>query len=353
MIILIPSYEPDRKLLGLLDSLSGEQVVIVDDGSGPHYAHWFTAAQRLGAIVIHHDINRGKGEALRTGFGYIAEHFPDEPVVCADSDGQHSPTDIARVAEALNTGDADMVLGVRQFTGKVPLRSRFGNAVTALLFRVATGSAMADTQTGLRAYPARMLGWLRRIEGDRFEYELKALLLASRQGLRVQQVPIETIYLDDNASSHFRPIRDSWLIYRPLLSFIASSLLGFTIDFALLSALLALTGSVTFSVIGARLVSATVNFTVNRRYVFANGHPLSVRETLPRYAALALVILAGNLALMWALVPLLGAGVAKILTEVTLLVLSYVVQATRVFVRRPRERKDAPLNEPQQSLCKD
>lgn len=353
MVILIPSYEPDRKLLTLLDDLAGEQIVIVDDGSGPRFAHWFAAAERLGATVVHHQTNRGKGQALRTGFGYIAGHLPDEPVICADSDGQHTPADIAKVAEALHTSDADIVLGVRTFTDKVPLRSRFGNSVTALLFRAATGSAIGDTQTGLRGYPARMLDWLCGIQGDRFEYELKALLLASRQGLRVQQVPIETIYLDDNASSHFRPIRDSWMIYRPLLSFIGSSLLGFVIDWTLLSVLLTLTGSLAFSIIGARVVSASVNFTVNRRYVFAEGRPLSVRETLPKYAALAGIILAGNLALMWILVPLVGAAVAKILTELTLLGLSYVVQATRVFAHRPARRHDHLPQAQRQPVCKD
>lgn len=334
MIILIPSYEPDRKLLNLLEMLHGAQVVVVDDGSGPRYAHWFTAAEKLGATVLHHDFNWGKGQALRTGFEHIARHFPDEPVVCADSDGQHTPEDIARVCDALEAGDADMVLGVREFSGKVPLRSRFGNSVTKLLFRATTGMAISDTQTGLRAYPARMLTWLCDVSGDRFEYELRALLLASRQGLKVQQVPVETIYLDDNSSSHFRPVRDSWLIYRPLLSFMGSSLLGFLIDFSLLSILLWLTGSLVFSVVGARVVSATVNYTVNRQYVFAGSKPLPVRETLPGYAGLAIVILAGNLALMWLLTPLIGASFAKILTEVTLLAISYVVQATKVFAQK-------------------
>ncbi|MCB0885193.1 MAG: bifunctional glycosyltransferase family 2/GtrA family protein [Propionibacteriaceae bacterium] len=337
MVILIPSDEPDRKLLALLEDLPDQNIVIVDDGSGSRYAHWFAAAERTGADVVHHRVNRGKGQALRTGFDYITRHFPGESVICADSDGQHTPSDIAKVAETLERTGADMVLGVRKFTGTVPLRSRLGNSVTTWLFRAATGLSVSDTQTGLRAYPARMLGWLSTVEGDRFEYELNALLLASKRGLQVEQVTIETIYLDDNASSHFRPIRDSWLIYRPLLGFIGSSLLGFVVDCTVLALLLAIGGSLTLSVIGARLVSATVNYTVNRRYVFARGRPLTVRETLPGYVALATVILVGNLILMWTLTPLTGAAVAKILTEVALLTLSYIVQATWVFAHRHRD----------------
>ena len=59
MIILISSYQPDRRLLELLEALGNQQVLVVDDGSGPAYAHWFIAAQRLGAGVIHHGHNCG------------------------------------------------------------------------------------------------------------------------------------------------------------------------------------------------------------------------------------------------------------------------------------------------------
>jgi len=349
MVILIPSYEPDRRLLTLLTHLSGQQIVIVDDGSSQRYAHWFAAAERLGCTVIHHRINRGKGKALRTGFEYIARHFPGEPVVCADGDGQHTPADITKVADALDDGDPNMVLGVREFSGKVPLRSRIGNAATRSLFRAATGLAISDTQTGLRAYPARMLSWLCTIDGDRFDYELILLVRASQQGMRVRQVPIKTVYEDGNASSHFRPVRDSWLIYRPLLGFIGSSLLGFGIDCAMLALLLAGTGVLTLSVIGARLVSATVNYTVNRRYVFAAQAPLAVRQTLPGYAALAVVVLIGNLVLMWTLTPLTGAAVAKIVTEVSLLTVSYVVQSTRVFAHRHRAQHEDTAPAPDDS----
>lgn len=340
MVILIPSYQPDRRLLDLLVSLADAQIVVVDDGSGPSYAHWFAAAVRAGAQVVHHDANRGKGQALRTGFAYIAAHFPGESVVCADSDGQHTAADIAQVAAILTAQDADLVLGVRGFTGQVPARSRLGNTVTRWLFRAATGMNIADTQTGLRAYPARMLGWLGGINGDRFEYELKVLLAASRQGKTIVQVPIATVYLDENSASHFRPVRDSWLIYRPLLKFCGSSLLGFALDCILLAVLLGLTGSLTLAVIGARLVSATVNYTVNRRFVFADGKPLPVRRTLPSYLGLALVLLGGNLVLMWTLNPLLGPTAAKILTELTLLAASYLIQRGWVFARRSHDSRN-------------
>jgi hypothetical protein len=165
-------------------------------------------------------------------------------VVCADSDGQHRPEDIDAVADRVATSGAAMVLGCRRFTGAVPARSRVGNTVTRVLFRAVTGLRLTDTQTGLRAYPARMLPWLGQVDGDRFEYEQRLLLLAAREGLPVAEVEIATIYLRHNASSHFRPVRDAVRIYRPLLTFGLSSMLAFAVDTVALLAFVTLTGSV-------------------------------------------------------------------------------------------------------------
>jgi hypothetical protein len=109
------------------------------------------------------------------------------------------------------------VLGVRRFAGDVPLRSKVGNAVTQALFRAATGRGVRDTQTGLRAYPAALLEWLRTVPGERFEYEMNVLLMAARAGHRIEEVEIATTYLDGNASSHFSALSDSARIYWPLL----------------------------------------------------------------------------------------------------------------------------------------
>ncbi|MGB7963602.1 MAG: bifunctional glycosyltransferase family 2/GtrA family protein [Propionicimonas sp.] len=340
MIVLIPSFEPDERLLSLVSDLvlvEGLQVLVVDDGSGPAFAHYFVAADLAGAEVLTHEVNRGKGVALRTGFSHVRRHHPGEPVVCADSDGQHSLYDILRVGAALDASN-DLVLGARRFTGRVPLRSRFGNQVTSAVFGVVSGTRLTDTQTGLRAYPHRLLGWLLGVPGDRFEYELNLLLRASRARLRIREVEIATIYLQGNSSSHFRPLRDSLRIYGPLLAFGASSLAGFAVDAAVLLVLHFLTGNLAASVVIARLVSATVNFTLNHRLVFADrSRPLW--PAARRYGLLAAGILAANLALMELLTPLLGSVVvAKILTEVVLFLASYGIQRHLVFSCTPNPR---------------
>ena len=220
MVVLLPVYEPGHHLPTLMTELREAapecRFVIVDDGSGPAAARVLRQAGNLGGTVLRHPGNRGKGVALKTGFGYAAEQHPGLDVICADADGQHGVADIVRVADRVRT-TGHTVLGVRRFAGDVPLRSKVGNAVTQALFRAATGRGVRDTQTGLRAYPAALLEWLRTVPGERFEYEMNVLLLAARAGHRIEEVEITTTYLDGNASSHFSALSDSARIYWPLL----------------------------------------------------------------------------------------------------------------------------------------
>ncbi|MCA0294774.1 MAG: bifunctional glycosyltransferase family 2/GtrA family protein [Actinobacteria bacterium] len=354
MIVLIPSYEPDDRLPALVADLTGfagVRVVVVDDGSGPDYAPVFARTASAGARVLTGEVNRGKGAALRVGFAHIRAEHPGEPVVCADSDGQHTVLDILRVAAAIADGDRvqpDMVLGVRRFTGRVPLRSRVGNVFTAGLFALVTGCRITDTQTGLRGYPHRTLAWLEEVPGDRFEYELNLLLRAARERLRIEQVEIATVYLADNASSHFRPVLDSLRVLRPLAGYAASSLAGFGVDAAALFVLYAVSGNLALSVVAARLLSATVNFLLNRHVVFGAARA-PLWPAVRRYALLAAGILAANLALMELLTPALGVVVAKVLTEVGLFAVGYAVQSRLVFAApaRPAVREGGTTVHPE------
>jgi glycosyltransferase involved in cell wall biosynthesis len=215
-VLLLPVYRPSEHLPELVEDLGDGPVVVVDDGSGPESEPVLDAAAGLGCTVLRHAANRGKGVALKTALTHVISHFPDHDVVTADADGQHSTTDIRRIAGRVGeTGH--IVLGVRSFDTDVPARSRFGNTLTRALFRAATGDDVRDTQTGLRGYPAALLPWLLGIPGERFEYEMNVLLRASRDGRPVEQVTITTTYLADNASSHFGSLSDSVRIYRPLL----------------------------------------------------------------------------------------------------------------------------------------
>lgn len=340
MIVLIPAYEPGAHLVPLVESLlSGDPslgVVVVDDGSGPAFAPRFAEARRAGAHVVTHAVNRGKGAALKSGFRAIVARAPGRDVVTADADGQHTVTDILRVVDARRSdaarGRSTLVLGARAFSGTVPARSRIGNAVARALFRVAAGWRTTDTQTGLRGIPAEMLPWLLEVPGDKFSYEIEMLLRLHGAGFTAREIPIETVYLERNASSHFRPIVDSLRVTLPLLLFAGSSLLAFAVDTVALVVLTALTGSLVWSIVGARLLSASVNFVANRRLVFRRRGRAGARRQALSYAGLAAVLLASNIVWMDALTALgLPLLLAKAVTEALLFVTSYQVQRRVVF----------------------
>ncbi|TAJ48944.1 MAG: glycosyltransferase [Herbiconiux sp.] len=348
MIVLIPSYEPDGRLVDVVRELRATApettVVVVDDGSGARYAAEFARARLAGAEVIGYPLNRGKGHALKHGLRHVQAHHPGEVVVCADSDGQHRTSDILRVAG--RAGRDVIAIGGRRFTGTVPLRSRFGNATSRAIFRSATGIAVGDTQTGLRAYHPGMLDWLLGVKGDRFEYELNVLLGAQAAGYCIVELEIATVYLEHNASSHFRPVIDSIRVLRPFLRYVGSSLAAFVIDLVMLQVLFTVTGSLVLAVVGSRMLSGSVNFFVNRQLVFRERERRRMSRDAARYAILAVTLLAANLGLLelltWAGVSLLA---SKLLTEAVLYLTGFAVQRHFVFRRRRRAVRRAITSE--------
>lgn len=341
MIVLIPAYEPDRRLVDLVTALVADSsvngVVVVDDGSGPAYADVFADTRRAGAEIVAHPVNRGKGCALRTGFLHISAAHPGHTVVCADCDGQHRMDGIRAVAERIDRNGRTLVLGTRRFVGRMPLASRVGNTLTRVLFARATGRRVFDTQTGLRGCPPGLLPWLLGIDGDRFEYELNVLLAASREGIPTLEVPVDTIYIDGNASTHFRPLVDSVRVYAPLVRFGASSISAFLLDFVLLFVLHHLTGNLLVSAVGARAVSSLFNFAVNRMVVFDGDRGRGPGASALRYYTLATIVLAANVSLLHLLrdgvrLPLVA---AKIATELLLFMASYEVQRRFIFRQNP------------------
>lgn len=341
-IALIPAYEPGDELLKLLEELAATDsaVVIVDDGSGADYERIFEAAKKY-AQVISYGVNRGKGFALKTGFEYIAGHFSDEDIIVTlDSDGQHTVGDMLRVAEKASSNPASLTLGVRAFDEGTPARSRFGNSITRAVFSLSTGVKVSDTQTGLRAFGVGLLPALQKIKGDRYEYEMNVLLECPELDIRIEEVPIRTIYRDGNKGSHFHTFRDSFLVYRRFLKFAASSLTGFITDYAMYSLFVWLFGglgtavAVPVSNVCARVISAGVNFTINKYLVFKSKD--SVLKTGTQYFLLAVCILAGNTLLLSAMVNLLHINkyIAKLVTEVTFFTLSFIGQRFWIFRKK-------------------
>ena len=345
IVVVIPAYNPGAALTTLVHELLPYRyaaIVVVDDGSRADCQPVFAEiAQLAGVTLLRHAVNSGKGRALKTAFNHCLLLQPAvHGVVTADADGQHKTADIARVALSLATQtEAALVLGVREFRKDVPLRSKFGNELTRLVFRGLYGLQVRDTQTGLRGLPRASLPLLINIGGERYEFESTMLIEAINHHLPVHEVVIDTIYLDNNSSSHFDVLRDSMKIYFVLLRFLLSSLLTAGIDFLVFSLALTLTGSVGAGMLWGRGVAQFVNFLVNQRLVFRQRK--GALGAFVRY--LALVALLGTLSylMITELQELFGlnALIAKLAAESILFVISFSTQHNLVFAvpRQPNE----------------
>ena len=163
----------------------------------------------------------GKGQAIRTGLSYIYETFSgDYQVVTVDADGQHKVSDAKELCLLVGTLPDTLYLGSRRLVGDVPARSSFGNNLTRKVFRLATGVAVHDTQTGLRAFNSSLIPRLLRIKGNRYEYEMNMLMELASSGTSIKEMEIETIYINDNEGSHFNPFKDSVRIYKEIIKFV-------------------------------------------------------------------------------------------------------------------------------------
>lgn len=349
-VILIPSLEPDDRLPAYADQLLAygfEHLVIIDDGSSQATQHVFdTLAAKPGVTVLHHDVNHGKGVALKTGYAWIEKNLPGcSGVITADADGQHTVPDCWKLAEALATGENALYLGSRDFSlPNVPPKSRSGNKITSAVFKLFYGQYLPDTQTGLRAFRREELGFMQQVKGERYEYEMEVLIACARRKLPMIPITIETVYENNNEGTHFHPIRDSYRIYKVILGnffkFAGVSILSFLLDFTLanllrlvLLPLLGITALGTLDFVsgyGARLTSSVFNFLMNRRLVFESK--TSVTRSGWKYAVLALGVITVSNGCVWLLDSIgLPYTLSKILVDVVLYFLSYSLQRDWVF----------------------
>lgn len=343
--LIVPAYKPTEDMIPMLEHFSRETdfvPVVVNDGSGEAFEKVFASVPE-GTVLLRHEVNRGKGAALKTAMSYILEKLPKcDLAVTADADGQHRYEDIVNVARIAGERHGTLVLGSRAFDGDIPLRSRLGNMITRQVFAAASGTPVRDTQTGLRAFDREAMRKFVDIPGERYEYEINMLLYAAQNDIPIIEETIETVYINDNSSSHFNPFRDSLKIYMCIFKYIASSLVGFGVDFfglllfKWITAGLGAERSLLVSVVLARVISAAVNFAINKTVVFHSKGDW--KRELGKYAVLAVCILIVNyyllrlltITLQWPLIP------AKLLVEVVLFCVNFLVQGRIVYRRKKK-----------------
>ena len=358
--VVLPSLDPDEKLTAVIDGLleyGFSDIILVNDGSKQENLPYFLDAAALHPEIhlLHHEVNRGKGAALKTAFRYFLDNRPDGAgVVTVDGDNQHHPADTRACCEhMLETGHC--VLGCRDFSQEdVPPRSRFGNRTTSLVFKIFCGMTISDTQTGLRALPRDAVEQLMDVSGDRFEYETNMLLAFKTKGIPFDEVKIRTVYIEENKSSHFRVIHDSWRIYKLILAhffrYTLSSLTSAVVDtlaYSLLSWILRsfLSGFALTAAAGvcARVISSLLNFFMNKKLVFQTK--VDTKKAILRYYCLALPQMAVQVLLTQGVYALFrisdqANGMRTMIYAVVMTVLyfvSYMIQQRWVFAPQKSE----------------
>lgn len=335
MKIVIPAYEPNEKIIKLVEQLenkSNTEIIIVNDGSSKDYNNIFSTLEKMNVEILVHNRNKGKGEAIKTGLKYLISIGENEGVVFADCDGQHTAADIIQVLNETKNNRC-IVLGCRNFKGKIPLRSKFGNIFSRDVFQLMTGYKISDTQTGLRGYPADDFEWLLKVKGSRYEYEFNVLLELCDRKKKYMQLDIETIYEDNNKVSHFNPIKDSILIYKSVIMYVISSVLAAIIDFLLLIFFKNACKNLLISIILSRSISSIFNFWFNNNVVFQNHENRNILHKLFKYYSLVIFIMVLNYLILNFLYTNMKMNlvIAKILTEIVLYIFSFVVQKRFVF----------------------
>lgn len=340
---VVPSLNPDSEFSAVIKGLVEAEfprIYVINDGSAPEYDAYFAeAAQYPQCVVLRHEVNQGKGRALKAAF---ARYLEDDEGLCGlvtlDGDGQHSTEDVVRVAQELCGNPNTLILGARDFSqADVPAKSMLGNRITRGVFKMICGIPINDTQTGLRGIPSGFAKTLLNVEGERYEFETNMLLETKRAGVKVKEIPISTIYINNNSASHFRPLQDGLRIYFLIIKFALSSFAGFLVDYALFNLLNWLLGSLSaglrifIATNGARVCSALFNYLVNKNVVFDSTAKTS--STLVRYTILCVCQALASTFGVYLFSEILPVPImlAKIIVDLGLFFVSFFIQRKWVF----------------------
>lgn len=341
--ILIPAYKPSQELSTLIKNLAKQlpdhEVIVVDDGSGKDYQNIFSQLSNKNVKLITHAHNKGKGAALKTGIKWWLDQNPAAGIITADADGQHSVADISKLAQASLQSPASLHIGQRNFNkATIPLRSRFGNKLTRSLFRLLFQLKLQDTQSGLRAIPLDLLQKTLGITSDKYDFEFEMLLLAKKNKIKFNEVPIATIYIDANKSSHFNPVLDSIRIYFVFLRFFSGSLLSAAIDFIIFVIIYQLSNSIFAAIVTGRVVSGAINYFYNYRVTFQSNQ--KVTRSILKYIFLAVALMLCSYVGIKALhIIHINVYVAKILIESLLYFVNFYIQKHFVFAKNQTPRR--------------
>lgn len=347
--IVIPCLNPEHTTIEYVASLLNmgfKAVIVVNDGSAPAHDGIFTTLSAFpGCTVLHHQRNRGKGRALKSGFAHVQAAHPNlAGVVVAYADGRYRPEDVLAVAHALVRLSNALILGARNTADRSLSRfTRFGNRLCSTLMRFLYGVKVRDIQTGLRGYPAGLLDRLLTVSGERYEYEINLLLACIKYAVPIQTIAVGSAYYK-NSGPWPRHLRSSFvtllLVIQSFLRFAASSLTASAVDIGLFAVMTKLVMNNSFlyyieiSTIVARCISASLSFTLNRKFVFGGRN--AGKKAVGRFVLLALFQMLASATLVGVLFNLIGIDevLIKLFVDITLFFVSYQVQHHWIFKKK-------------------
>lgn len=293
IFIVIPTLDPDEEIMGnFLKELGKdfEHILVVNDGSKEIHDKFFESLKKDGIVVLKHYKNYGKGRGLKNALNYILNEYSDiSGIVTCDSDGQHSVKDIKKIAKEVVKNPDKLILGVRNFDKEnVPSKSKIGNKMTRNVLKSFVGLDISDTQTGLRGMSRKVMSEFLDTQGERYEYETKMLIACQEKNIKIKEVEIETIYLNNNEASHFNPVKDSIRIYSLFMKYIGISLSTYLVDIILFSwflGVLRISSSILAATILARVMSSIYSY-----FAYSNTKFKNIKgSTLAKYNLLIIV----------------------------------------------------------------
>ena len=219
IVAIIPSLNAERTLPAVVEQARAfiDPVLVIDDGSRDRTGD---VARAGGAIVLRHDVNRGKGAALKTGFAWALENGYDG-VITLDADGQHLPSEIPKFLRERESSHSDLIIGGRSHLfGQMLPRRRTANRFSAWCIAKTSGVKITDSQSGFRFYSANLIRSLK-LRTDGFDMESEVIVRAGRRGFRIVTIPIELGFVDGLSTSHYKPLMDTlriaWTVTRARL----------------------------------------------------------------------------------------------------------------------------------------
>lgn len=203
LAVVIPAYNEAktidsvvRRIPRRIPRVSGIETVVVDDNSTDQT---YKLAKKAGAHVLSHAMNLGQGGAILTGVAFC-KRLGADIVVTLDADGQHDPTEIARLLDGHRSTGADLVIGSRFLSdtiGNMPTLKQAGNRGFSLITYLLSGKMLTDTQSGFRLFGTQMIELLLTLDLAGYEFCSETIMIAHKHRLKIAEAPISTIYFDN------------------------------------------------------------------------------------------------------------------------------------------------------------